>query len=158
MSDISTGRVILGGVVAGIVSDILGFAVDGVWLAPRWNAGMKALGHAGFAPNQFIGFNLLGIAGGMMAIWIYAAIRPRFGPGLVTAIKAGSIVWVLSALLPNLGFMYLAGLFPHRLTVYTTICALFEIVIGTIAGAIVYREAMGETEAHLAAMAERAGV
>ena len=32
--DINFGRLILGGVVAGIVSDILGYIADGVILAP----------------------------------------------------------------------------------------------------------------------------
>jgi hypothetical protein len=158
MSDISTGRVIVGGIVAGVVSDLLAYAVDGVWLAPGWNAGMKALNHGSFAPNQIIGFNLLGIAGGLVAVWIYAAIRPRFGPGLATAIKAGMTVWVLGTLLPNLSFMYLAALFPRRLTIYTTAGGLVEVVLGTIAGAIVYREAIGATERHLAAMAEETSV
>jgi hypothetical protein len=156
MSDISTGRVILGGLVAGVVSDAIGFAVDGKWLAPNWNAGMKALGHGSFAPNQMIGFNLLGLAGGVVAVWLYAAIRPRFGPGLMTAIKAGAVVWFLGTLLPNLGFMYLSGLFPHRLTLYSTAGGVAAVVLGTIAGAIVYREAPGATERHLAAMAENA--
>jgi len=158
MSNISTGRVILGGIVAGIVSDVLDYLVDGVWLAPRWNAGLKALGHGGFAPNQWIGFDLLGIAGGLVAIWIYAAIRPRFGPGVATAIKAGVAVWILGTLLPNAAFMYLGGLFPHHLTLYTTVGGLFEVVIGTIAGAILYRESSGAAEAKLAEMAQNAGV
>jgi len=144
----------LGGIVAGIVSDVLGFLVDGLWLAPRWNAGLRALGRGNFAPNQMIGFDLLGIACGLVAIWIYAAIRPRFGPGVGTAIKAGVAVWVLGTLLPNIGFMYLSQLFPRHLTLYTTVGGLFEIVLGTIAGAIVYREAMGATEAQLAAVTQ----
>ena len=45
MGKINIGRVILGGLVAGIVSDLLGYLVDGVLLGPRWAAGMKALGH-----------------------------------------------------------------------------------------------------------------
>jgi hypothetical protein len=158
MGKISTGRVILGGIVAGIVSDILGYLVDGVWLAPRWGAAMKALGRGNFAPNQWIGFNLLGIAGGLVAIWIYAAIRPRFGAGMSTAIKAGVAAWFLGELLPNAAFMYLAGFFPHRLTLYTTVGALFEVVIGTIAGAMVYREASGVTEAQLAAVTQKVSV
>jgi hypothetical protein len=143
MSQISTGRVILGGIVAGIVSDILGYLVDGVWLAPRWAAGLKNLGHGAFAPNQWIGFNLLGIVGGIVAIWIYAGIRPRFGPGMGTAIKAGVAVWILGTLLPNAAFMYLVHLFSRRLTLYTTVGAFFEVVIGTIVGAALYREAGG---------------
>jgi len=158
MSNINTGRVILGGMVAGIVYDILDYLVDGLWLAPRWNAGLKALGHGNFAPNQWIGFNLLGIAGGLVAIWIYAAIRPRFGPGMGTAIKAGLAVWFLGTLLPDAGFMYLAGLFPRHLTLYTTVGGLFEVVIGTIAGAILYRESSGAAEAQLAAVTQKASM
>lgn len=35
MGRINMGRVILGGIVAGIVNDILGYLVDGVILAPQ---------------------------------------------------------------------------------------------------------------------------
>jgi hypothetical protein len=158
MSSISTGRVILGGIVAGIVSDVLGYVVDGVWLAPRWAAGMKALGHANFAPNQWIGFDLLGIVCGIVAVWTYAAIRPRFGPGVGTAVKAGVAVWVLGTLLPNLGFMYLGGLFSRRLAAYTTAGAFFEVVIGTVIGAMLYKEAAGVAETHRVPVAQKAGV
>ncbi len=158
MSSISTGRVILGGIVAGIVSDILGYLVDGVWLAPRWNAGMKALGHGNFAPNQWIGFDLLGIVCGIVAVWTYAAIRPRFGPGVGTAIKAGVAVWVLGTLVPNFGFMYLARLFSRRLTAYTTAGGLIEVVVGTVIGAMLYKEAAGVAETQRAAVTQKAGV
>jgi hypothetical protein len=33
---------------------------------------------------------------GFATVWLYAAIRPRFGPGPRTAIWAGLIVWALS--------------------------------------------------------------
>ena len=141
MGKINLGRVIFAGLVAGIVSDVLGFVVDGVLLAPRWAAGMKALGHTDFSPNQWIWFNLLGLVGGIATIWIYAAIRPRFGAGAMTAIRAGLIVWVVGALLPNLSFMWFGGLFSRHLTAFTTCGALFEIVIGSIAGAALYKEA-----------------
>lgn len=141
MTNINSGRVILGGLVAGIVADILGYLVDGVLLAPRWAAGMKLLGHGAFAPNQWIGFNLLGLVGGIVTIWIYAAIRPQFGAGAKTAVLAGLVVWVVGALMPNLSFMWLGGLFARHLTVYTTAGALVEIVIGAVAGAALYKEA-----------------
>jgi hypothetical protein len=141
MGRINLGRVIFAGLVAGIVSDISGYVVDGMLLAPRWAAGMKALGHGEFMPNQWIWFNLLGLVGGIATIWIYAAIRPRFGVGAMTAIRAGLIVWVVGALLPNLSFMWFGGLFSRRLTAMTTCGALFEIVIGTIIGAALYKEA-----------------
>lgn len=141
MANINSGRVILGGLVAGIVADILGFLVDGLLLAHRWTDGMRMLGRGPFAPKQWIGFNLLGLVGGIVTIWIYAAIRPRYGAGAKTAVLVGLAVWVVGALIPNLSFMWLAHLFPHHLTVYTTAGALVEIVVGAVAGAALYKEA-----------------
>jgi hypothetical protein len=141
MAKINPGRVILGGIAAGIVADILDYPVDGLWLAPRWSEGLKALNHpAAFSLNAIVWFQLIGIAGGIVAVWLYAAMRPRFGPGVKTAARAGIAVWVLAALLPNLTFMYATGLFGRRLTLYTTLGALVEIVVGTIVGAALYRE------------------
>ncbi|MGB6743357.1 MAG: hypothetical protein WBE38_06820 [Terracidiphilus sp.] len=141
MGKINLGRVIIAGLVAGIVSDILGYVVDGVLLAPRWAAGMKALGHGEFTSSQVILFNILGLVSGIVLIWVYAAIRPRFGAGPKTAICAGIVVWVISVLIPNLGFMWFSGLFSRHLTVFTTAGGLVEIVVGALAGAALYKEA-----------------
>ena len=48
MGNINVSRVLLGGIVGGLVYDVLAFVVDGVLLAPQWAEGMKALG-----PSQF---------------------------------------------------------------------------------------------------------
>ena len=140
MGKINMGRVLIGGIVAGIVADILGYLVDGILLAPQWADGKKALGHTNFSSNQWIWFNLLGLVSGIALIWIYAAIRPRFGAGVKTAVIAGLAVWVLSSLLPNLGFMWVGGLYSHQLTVMTTLGGVVEIVVGAIAGAALYQE------------------
>jgi hypothetical protein len=39
---------------------------------------------------------------GFVTVWLYAAIRPRFGPGPKTAIWAGLLVWSLSYVLTTL--------------------------------------------------------
>ncbi len=140
MGKINIGRVILGGIVAGIVLDVLGYLVDGVWLASRWTDGMKALGHANFSSSALLGFNALGIVTGIVTIWIYAAIRPRFGAGIKTAICAGLAVWVVGALVPNASFMCVSGLFSHHLMAYTTLGAIVELVVSAIAGAALYKE------------------
>ena len=140
MGKINMGRVLIGGIVAGIVADILGYLVDGILLAPRWAEGNKALGHTNFSSNQWIWFNLLGLVTGIALIWVYAAIRPRFGAGVKTAVLAGLAVWVLSSLLPNVGFMWVGGLYSHHLTVLTTLGGVVEIVVGAIAGAALYQE------------------
>ena len=140
MGKINFGRVILGGLVAGIVADALAYLVDGVLLAQRWSDGMLALGRADFSPSMWVYFNLLGLAGGIALIWIYAAIRTRFGAGVKTAIYAGLVYWFASVLLPNTSFMCVAGLFGHRLTAFTTAGGLIECVAGAIVGAAIYKE------------------
>jgi hypothetical protein len=140
MGKINVGRLILGGIVAGIAINLLDYVVDGVWLAPRWANGMALLGKSGLSPVQIIWFNVLGLLTGFAAIWLYAAIRPRFGAGAKTAIIAGLAVWFIGVLLPNVGFMYVSKLFSEHLTLYTTLGGIVEVVFGTLAGASVYRE------------------
>ena len=140
MGRINIGRLLLAGIVAGIVSDALGYLVDGVLLAQRWSDEMLALGRSEFSPTQIVYFNVLGLIGGLVLMWIYVAIRPRFGGGVMTALMAGLAVWVIGALIPNLSFMWAAGLFSKHLMAYTTAGALGEILIAAVAGAALYKE------------------
>ena len=134
------GRVILGGLVAGIVANILGYLVDGLLLQSTWNIQMNELGRPELSTNQIVLFNLFGLVTGIALVWIYAAIRPRFGAGVKTAVYAGLAIWVVAVLIPNLSLMWVTGLFGRRLTAYTTAGGLVEIVVGAIAGAALYKE------------------
>jgi len=140
MAKMNFRRWLLAGLIAGVVSDLIGFLVDGLWLRPAWRSGMQSLGLSGFSPSAWAWFNVLGVVTGLTAIWIYAGIRPRFGPGVNTALKAALVTWVLTSLIPNLSFMVFGGLFSHQLAAYTTLGAFVELVVGTIAGASVYKE------------------
>jgi hypothetical protein len=143
MAKTNIARVILGGIVAGIVLDILGYIADGILLAPQWTAGMTALGKGGFSTSQMVGNLILGLATGIFAIWLYAAMRPRYGAGPKTAISAGLALWVATVLLPNFGFMGVAGLFSPSLTVMTTAAGIVECVVAALAGAALYKESVG---------------
>ena len=140
MGEINIGRVILGGVAGGIVADILGYVVDGVMLAPRWTFAMQQLGRTEFSVNQWIVFSVLGLAYGIVAMWLYAASRPRFGAGPRTAVYIALAGWALSALIPNLNW-WAAGILPRGLTVFTTAGAVVEWVAGVLVGAALYQEA-----------------
>jgi hypothetical protein len=140
MGKINTGRVFLAGIVAGIVSDALGSLVDGVLLAPRWADDMAGLGRPAFTPGQIVQFNALGLIAGIFLVWLYAAIRPRYGAGPVTALKAGFAFWVIGYLIPNLGFMWVPHLFTYHLTAYTTAGNLVETIAAALAGAALYKE------------------
>ena len=86
-------RVIAGGLLAGVVINICEFIVNGVILKNRWAAAMRALGKpAGYGATEMTAFILWGFLVGIFAIWLYAAIRPRYGPGPKTAAVAGVAV------------------------------------------------------------------
>jgi hypothetical protein len=141
MGTINFRRVILGGIVAGIVGDILGYLVDGVLLASRWADAMRALGRAEFSVSQWVEGSIIGLILGVSMMWLYAAIRPRYGAGPATAVRAGLAVWVIGALLPNASFMWSLGFFPTDLTVMTTAGGIVEAVVAALAGAALYQEA-----------------
>ena len=133
-------RVILGGLLAGVVINVVEYITNGVILRDGWAQAMQSLGKsATFSGGTIVVFNLWGFLLGIAAVWIYAAIRPRYGAGPNTAIRAGFAAWALAVFLSNLS-MSPMGLFPARLLVTTSIVALIEIVLGTLAGAWVYKE------------------
>ena len=147
MGKINIGRLILGGIVAGIVNDILGYGVNGWLLQERWAGAMRSPGHGAFSASALIWFNLLGFVAGLVTMWVYVAVRPRLGPGVKTAIYAAIASWLLGVVLPNAGLMYAPGLFPRPLTLFTTLGSLVQIAVATIAGAALYKEDSGSAKA-----------
>ena len=143
MGKINIGRWVVGGLVAGIVVNILSYLVDGVMLAARWNQDLVRLGRPEFGTTQIVWFNVFGFALGLLAVWLYTAIRPRFGAGIGTAVYAGIALWIATSLIPNATIMWAPGIFNNHLTLYTTLGALVELVAGTVAGAALYREEPG---------------
>jgi hypothetical protein len=133
-------RVVLGGLLAGVVINIVEFITNGVVLKADWGQVMQALGKPAVPSGGAIAiYNVWGFLVGIAAVWIYAAIRPRYGAGVGTAARAGLIAWGLAVFLANLA-NYPSGLYPTRLLVITSVVALFEIVIATVAGAWLYKE------------------
>lgn len=99
---------------------------------------MKALGRQ--LPHSAVTiFIVNGFLTGIAAIWLYAAARPRFGPGAKTAALTGFGFWVIGYLLPAIGWAAI-HIFPHRLTGISTAVELVEIILASIAGAALYKE------------------
>lgn len=139
MNKINMGRVILGGLVAGLIINIGEFTLNGPILGSQWTEAFKALNRPSLDSVPPALFVILGFALGILAVWVYAAIRPRFGAGPLTAISAGLVVWALSILYPTAASLPL-DMFPRRLLAMATIWEIFEIPIATLAGAWLYRE------------------
>jgi hypothetical protein len=140
MSRINTGRVILAGLAAAVVMNVLGFLANGVILASRWNDSTKALGVdvVKTAAQGVTGWVLMGLAVGLAIAWITAAIRPRFTGGAATGVRAGFAAWVI--LEAGIAAAY-NGLYPGSLLIQSSIAGLVStLAAGAVAGAI-YRDA-----------------
>jgi hypothetical protein len=144
MGKINMGRVILGGLVAGLVLNIVDSIAYGVVLAADFEAAMRDLGRGPIAASQILWFVIVDFLYGILLVYLYAAIRPRFGPGPRTAVIAGVLVWVGAALLHTLAEMPM-GLIPTRLAVIGLVIAMVAFPVAAVVGAWLYKE--GEARA-----------
>jgi hypothetical protein len=139
---INTGKVIVGGLVAGLVFNVLDILWQMLVMQPEFDANLTRLNldpaamqtMSAMAPWIVIDFIY-----GILAVWVYAGMRPRFGPGPKTAALAAIAIWAAIALI-----MYgltSMGIFTMSIWVKMTLYSLVASIIGTTAGAAVYKEA-----------------
>ncbi|MEK7400747.1 MAG: hypothetical protein AABZ80_00125, partial [Gemmatimonadota bacterium] len=86
----------------------LGFVAFGMMLGPKMNAEMDAV-VPGASAKMMSGSNMvMGLLGqvvmAFVLAWLYAAMRPRFGPGMKTAVYAALPVWI-SGVVFYMGYM-----------------------------------------------------
>jgi hypothetical protein len=139
MHKINNGRLILAGIVAAVMLDILEYVVNGILLAKPWADNQTALHVAQVSTRGIIAFNLWSVIVGFIAIWLYAAIRPRFGPGPKTALISAAVVWLLGWPLQMVAPVVM-HVVPKSLALNSSLLGLPEAVIAILAGAYFYRE------------------
>jgi hypothetical protein len=144
MGNINLGRVLLGGIVAGIVIDLFEGVLNGVVLANQWATVMTGLGRLGtMSVKQIVAFNVWGLAAGILMVGVYAAIRPRLGAGPKTAICAGLVIWATAYVLGSAAPVFL-HLFPVGLMAIGLAVGLVETMVAGLAGAYFYKENSAE--------------
>ena len=139
MIKMNMGRIVLGGLVAGLIINIGEFILNMPILGSQWADALKALNRPPLDASPPTFFIILAFVLGILTVWLYAAIRPRFGKGPKTAISAGLMMWLLAILYPMAGMLPM-NLFPRNLIVIAALWDLFELPIAALAGAYFYRE------------------
>ena len=143
MGQINWGRILLGGLLWALVHNLLLAASYYLFLKREWTAALEASGRP-LGTEWFILFFLpLTVLVGIFALLLYAAIRPRYGPGPKTAVGAGVALWLILSLLPTIAWWRLL-LFPARLLIALMAATLVMIVVATVVGAWPYKEKSGE--------------
>lgn len=145
MGKINWGRVLLGGIVAGIVIDLVNYVVNSYIWAQQNDAMMKRL-NIQLRPHAIPVFLLEGLFLGIAAIWAYSVARPRYGPGPKTAVITALGVWFIGSLLPTAD-MWASGIVRSRMACADVLVGLLTIIVASLIGASLYKEAVGAADA-----------
>ena len=137
--NINRRKLLVAGLAAGIVLNIIDFLSNGVILSARMQADanafkpglgdeMAAMGGAQIAVYVFFDFIV-----GFLLAWTYAAIRPRFGPGPRTALYVGLLFFVFGLIL-TFGYKELGVMSSGLWWMYTGIWIVNLLIASAVAG------------------------
>ncbi len=141
MGKINLGRVVLGGLLAGLVINIGESLLNILVLGGLWEYTLKMLNRPPMSTDAgaMVFYIVIGFAVGIFLVWLYAAIRPRFGAGASTALCAGLIAWFLASMYTSAGLLMM-NIFPRRLLLYSVVWEFVQLPLATLAGAWLYKE------------------
>jgi hypothetical protein len=136
MPRVNWPSVLKSGLLAGVVWIVLGAIVTTILGRDFAALPNNRLG----APTAgFVVINAtLDLLEGVSILWLYAAIRPRYGAGPKTAVLAACAWWFIVSLGDATWCSF--GFFPARTVIPLMIGTLPALVLATLAGARVYRE------------------
>jgi hypothetical protein len=142
MTSINWPRVLLGGLAAGVLMNASEAALHGGVLGADAQALFDRYSVSDLTdPVPMVSLIAMTFVLGLASVWLYAAIRPRYGAGPQTAIIAGVAVWVMahlwSGIYLGMGFY---GLITPKLAFLPIAWGLIEASLGTLVGAWLYRE------------------
>jgi hypothetical protein len=143
VSKINLGRVIGGGLLAGLVMNVVDAVTNGALLGARWQSEGQALNPTlmatpGLETMSMAGWVVVDFLTGIALVWLYAAIRPRFGPGPRTALVAAFLTWLVGHL--NFTSYAFNGLYSAQIVAAASAGALVGMLAGGLAGGWLYRE------------------
>jgi hypothetical protein len=138
--NINLGKVLVGGLLAGLVLNIGEFLLNDVVLGKQMQDFLARMNLPDPGTSFMIVAVLLTFVAGIVLVFLYALIRPRLGPGPKTAIVAGLIMWfaiyfycgIVNGMILGVSFNWLlVGL----------VWGFVQYIVAAIAGAWAYTEA-----------------
>ncbi len=137
---INFGRVLLGGLVAGLVLNVGEYVLNDKVLASQMKDYFSLHNFPTPAGKAIAIAIVMTFVLGIVIVLGYAAIRPRFGAGPKTAIIAGLFAWFGVYFYGNvLGAAF--GFVPTNILPLLLAWGFVEYLLGAIAGAWLYKEA-----------------
>lgn len=135
------GRIVLAGLVSGLVMNVIDGLTNGFVLGAQWAAETTRLNPGVMAKmmaSSTVGWIVVDFACGLLLVWLYAAIRPRFGPGPTTAFLAAGFLWLVThVMFASYVFM---GFYSPSLIASSSLGGLIAVMAGGYVGGYLYRE------------------
>lgn len=142
MGKINIPKLLVGGLIAGVVLSVIDVAMYGAILKAPMAVAWKTVGRPTMTDTQRdleVPMSiLLDLVVGIFLVWVYAAILPRFGAGLGTALKAGLASWFMASLLS--AAFSVQGIMPLGVMTITMLVLFLEYPIAVVIGAKFYSE------------------
>lgn len=137
-------RIMVCGLLAGFVANLLQLTVNRIYLLREWEraTGVARSTSGGFPSEVAIWLAVVNFAGGILAMWLYSMARSRYGSGPGTAALAGTLFWLLGWVFP-ITMWTLSGTFPEFPLVILAVhlgTYLGIAILETLAGASIYQE------------------
>lgn len=140
MGNINMGRVLAGGLLAGLILNIGELLLNDFVLGTQMKAFMTQHNFADPGTHFMMIAVGLTFVVGIVIVFGYACIRPRLGPGVKTAIIAGLFAWF--------GVYFYSGLIngvlfgtPTNTVAVVIAWGVLEYAVAAVAGAWLYKEA-----------------
>jgi hypothetical protein len=139
---INTGKVLIGGIAAGVVMNVVDFVSNKFILGARMMAESEAfkpgMTAAMSTTSVMVSYIVMDLALGILLVWTYAAIRPRFGPGLKTAVYVAILFWLLAGIFYS-GYLHM-GMMSSGLWWTFAFVGLVNFLLSAWVGARLYSE------------------
>ena len=132
-------RILVGGLLAGVFLTISEGILNAGILMDDYQAMMEGHGlvEASWAMTGYVaGTFVFGFA----VAFLYAAIRPRFGPGWQTAVIAGLPLWAVGYCVPTIWFGAMGLLAGPGATTLALVWGLVEMLIAAMIAGWLYQE------------------
>jgi hypothetical protein len=139
---INTSKALIGGIAAGVVMNVIDFISYKFILGARMMAESEAfkpgMSQAMMTSSAMVSNIVMDLVLGILLVWTYAAIRPRFGPGMKTATYVAVLFWILAGIFLS-GYLHM-GMMSSGLWWTFAFIGLVNFWVSAWAGARLYSE------------------
>lgn len=145
VAPINMKRLAIAGLAAGVVMNAIDMIANMVIVDTGLRARLDMINPGLWAqmnaPGRLMQYILIDFVFAFALVWLYAAIRPRFGPGPKTALRAASYGWALYTTTQLLFVMM--GLFTMKYVAGNAVLTFANYAATALVGAKLYREEHG---------------